>query len=160
MYQDLFLTICVVALFACSNGEDSASSGTKAKEDNKEIVVVSWGGAGTDAQRAACYEPFAKETGINIKEVTPPSTSQLKAQVDSGNVEWDVVLMDKTQIDLLNKEGDYLEKILYEKMDQDLLDGIPTEAKKDTGIGAYFWGWTLTYRTDAGYETYRLMHEK
>lgn len=150
------LALCLAAMLVISacgkTGSDSASpnSGdtTNESEGKDQLVVVSWGGAGTEAQRAAWYEPFEQETGIEIVEVTPPATSQLKAQVDSGNVEWDVVLMDKTQIGSLTKDGDYLDEIPYEEMDQELLSGIPEEAKRDFGYGAYFWGWALTYRTD------------
>lgn len=159
----LTLTLFAVLLLAACGGSDKPEESTPDENDadnagqtedadnaeaKGELAVVSWGGLGTDAQRAAWYEPFMEETGIKIVEVTPPSTAQLKAQVDSGNVEWDVVLMDKSQIDLLALEGDYLENIDYDAMDQDLLAGIPDEAKKVNGLGAYYWAWALAYRTD------------
>lgn len=145
----MFLGVLLMITACNSGGGESSDNSTEGEEGGKgQLVVVSWGGAGTDAQRTAWYEPFTEETGIKIIEVTPPSTSQLKAQVDSGNVEWDVVLMDKTQIDALNNDGDYLDNIPYEEMDQNLIKGMPEEAKRKEGLGAYYWGWTLTYRTD------------
>lgn len=159
--KEIFLVLALVtvlALTACGSTNNSAESKEQITNDenkqnekvegNEELAIVSWGGLGTDAQRTAWYEPFTEETGIKIVEVTPPSTAQLKAQVDSGNVEWDVVLMDKSQLDLLMREGDYLDEIDYEAMDQNLLAGIPDEARKDIGVGAYYWAWALTYRTD------------
>lgn len=148
----IILTIFFLGLFmvltGCGSGGSNSSSSSSGSEGKKELVVVSWGGAGTDAQRAAWYEPFTKETGIKIIEVSPPSTSQIKAQVDSGNVEWDVVLLDIPNIDSLKKDGDYLENIPYDEMDQELLSNLPEEAKRDDGLGAYYWGWALAYRTD------------
>src|SRR5699024_33462 len=149
----LITGILISVLTACGNGDSTNSNSSADADDEKdELVVVSWGGAGTDAQEEAWYEPFTEETGIEIREVTPPSTSQLKAQVESENLEWDIVLMDKTQIDSLNADGDYLEEIPYEEMDSDVLDGMPEESQKENGIGAYYWGWTLAYRTGAEFE--------
>jgi putative spermidine/putrescine transport system substrate-binding protein len=132
-------------LVACSNSNDDTTSDT----GKKELVVASWGGAGTEAQRVAWYEPFTEETGIKIKEVTPPSAAKLKAQVDSDNIEWDVVLLDSASISSLIKEGEYLEDLPYDKFEKELLEKLPEEAKRNDGIGAYYWAWALTYRTDA-----------
>lgn len=145
----LLSLLFMIVLSACTDKVNKEGNSEKnSKKGNKEIAVVSWGGLGTDAQREAWYKPFTEETGIEIIEVTPPSTAQLKAQVDSGNVDWDVVLMDKSQIDLLALEGDYLEEIDYNRLDQELLTGIPDEAKKVNGLGAYYWAWALAYRPD------------
>jgi putative spermidine/putrescine transport system substrate-binding protein len=53
---------------------------------------VHWGGSGGNANRAAYFEPFAKETGIKIIEEVGPSMEKVKAQVDAGNVTWDVLV--------------------------------------------------------------------
>src|SRR5690625_1358492 len=96
-YVKEIILIFILTLFLEASGDtdDSVnkdSNGTK--EETNELVVVSWGGAGTEAQREVWYDSFTAETGIEIKEVSPPSTSQLKAQIDSGNVDWDIVLLD------------------------------------------------------------------
>jgi putative spermidine/putrescine transport system substrate-binding protein len=59
---------------------------------SKQLVVVHWGGAGGDANRKAYFEPFSKETGIEIIEETGPGMEKVKAQVDAGKVNWDVLV--------------------------------------------------------------------
>ncbi len=58
----------------------------------ESLTVVSWGGAYTHSQVKAYHEPFAKKTGVKIlSEDYNGGLAQVKAQVDSGNVTWDVV---------------------------------------------------------------------
>jgi putative spermidine/putrescine transport system substrate-binding protein len=44
-----------------------------------------------DAQREAFFAPFRKETGIDVIETTTPEFAKIRAMVESGNTEWDVV---------------------------------------------------------------------
>lgn len=56
------------------------------------LTVVSWGGSYEQASRKAILEPFSKETGIEIRvEVYNGGLAQIRAQVETGNVYWDVV---------------------------------------------------------------------
>ncbi len=58
----------------------------------ESLTVVSWGGAYTRSQVKAYHEPFTKKTGIKINsEDYNGGIAQIKAQVDSGNIKWDVV---------------------------------------------------------------------
>lgn len=58
----------------------------------ESLTVVSWGGAYTRSQVKAYQEPFTKKTGIKINsEDYNGGIAQIKAQVDSGNIKWDVV---------------------------------------------------------------------
>lgn len=58
----------------------------------QSLTVVSWGGAYTRSQVKAYHEPFEKKTGIKVhSEDYNGGLAQVKAQVDSGNVTWDVV---------------------------------------------------------------------
>lgn len=136
------VSMALLAVTACSGQTESS------QPQNQKLVVVSWGGAGTDAQREAWYKPFTEKTGIEIVEVTNPSTAKLIAQVDSGAVEWDVVLMDKAQIGSVLQKGDYLEKIPYDQFDKNLLSQLSDDVKGEYSVGSYYWGWALTYRTD------------
>ena len=61
-------------------------------ERTKQLVVVHWGGAGGDANRKAYFEPFSKETGIQVIEETGPGMEKVKAQIDAGKVNWDVLV--------------------------------------------------------------------
>ena len=44
-----------------------------------EVVVVTWGGVGTDAQRKAWYEPFERLCGIKVIEAVGPDPAKVKA---------------------------------------------------------------------------------
>ncbi|CAA6818215.1 MAG: Spermidine/putrescine-binding periplasmic protein [uncultured Thiotrichaceae bacterium] len=57
-----------------------------------EITVVSWGGAYTKSQVEAYHKPWMAETGNKIKsEDYNGGTAEIKAQVEAGNVSWDIV---------------------------------------------------------------------
>ncbi len=56
------------------------------------ITAVSWGGAYTKSQVKAYHEPFTKETGVKINSVDyNGGIAEIKAQVEAGNVTWDIV---------------------------------------------------------------------
>ena len=74
--------------------------------DRNNLVIQSWGGALTDAMKKAFFEPFSKETGIEVTVVEGGVDvgGKLAAMVRINNIEWDVT-------------GDYLAglKVLYDK---------------------------------------------
>jgi putative spermidine/putrescine transport system substrate-binding protein len=81
---------------------------------DKELVVVSWGGKWTEAERKAFYDPFEKEEGVKVIDVTSIGAerfAKLRVQIESGNLEWDVISCDGIYNLLRNKE--LLEKIDY-----------------------------------------------
>ncbi len=56
------------------------------------LTVVSWGGAYGLASRLAWLEPFSEETGTDFRlEDYNGGLAQIRAQVETGNVHWDVV---------------------------------------------------------------------
>jgi putative spermidine/putrescine transport system substrate-binding protein len=63
--------------------------------EGRKLTVVSWGGAYTKSQVEAYHKPFTAETGIPITNVDyNGGIAEVKAQVESGNVAWDVVDME------------------------------------------------------------------
>lgn len=57
-----------------------------------DLTVVSWGGAYTKSQVEAYHKPFTAKTGINIlSEDYNGGIAEIKAQVEAGNVTWDIV---------------------------------------------------------------------
>ena len=57
-----------------------------------EITVVSWGGAYTKSQVEAYHKPWMAQSGHSIiSEDYGGGIAEIKAQVESGNVTWDVV---------------------------------------------------------------------
>ncbi len=92
------------------------------------VTVVSWGGAYTRSQVEALHKPFSSKTGIQINSVDyNGGLAQVKAQVNAGNVTWDVVDVDISSAVRGCDEG------LFEKIDHSLLPPAPdgTPATKD-----------------------------
>lgn len=57
-----------------------------------EITVVSWGGAYTKSQVEAYHKPWMAKTGNVVKsEDYNGGIAEIKAQVEAGNVAWDIV---------------------------------------------------------------------
>ena len=68
---------------------------TAKADDKKPITVVSWGGAYTKSQVEAYHKPFTAKTGIPVTNADyNGGIAEVKAQVESGNVVWDIVDME------------------------------------------------------------------
>ena len=94
----------------------------------KSLVVVSWGGAYTKSQIEAYHKPFATKTGAKINSIDyNGGIAEIKAQVESGNVTWDVVDMELADAQRACDEG------LLEKIDAGMLPPAPdgTSAVQD-----------------------------
>ncbi|MCY3813228.1 MAG: ABC transporter substrate-binding protein [Gammaproteobacteria bacterium] len=58
----------------------------------ESVTVVSWGGSYADACEEAYLKPFAAATGIDVTlDDYSGGLSQIRSQVEAGNVYWDVV---------------------------------------------------------------------
>src|SRR5438094_9712586 len=62
-----------------------------AKGAANELVFVGFGGGYQEGQTKALFEPFEKETGIKVVQTTGVDLAKLRAQVQSKNVEWDLI---------------------------------------------------------------------
>ena len=68
-----------------------AQSGAPVQAE-ESLTVVSWGGSYGRASRLAILEPFAAETGIEVRiEDYNGGLAEIRAQVETDNVYWDVV---------------------------------------------------------------------
>lgn len=54
------------------------------------LVMVSYGGSYADALKEVIADPFTKESGVPVLILNTPDLAKVKAQVSSGNVEWDI----------------------------------------------------------------------
>ena len=55
------------------------------------ITVCSYGGSYNEGLEETIGKPFTEATGIEVIFTTYPTYAKMKAQVKSGNVEWDIV---------------------------------------------------------------------
>ena len=110
-----------------------------------EMVFTSWGGTTQDAQKNAWVEPFEKLSGVKVKLDGPTDYGKLKAMVDSGNVDWDVVDVEGDFAVAAAKQG-LLEPIDFAIVNKADLD--PRFAAADY-VGSFYYSFVLGYNKDA-----------
>ncbi|MCP5155916.1 MAG: ABC transporter substrate-binding protein [Ectothiorhodospiraceae bacterium] len=124
-----------------------------------DLTVVSWGGAYTASQQKAYHEPYmAKNPGVTIinDDSAAEGLAKLRAQVEAGNVTWDLVDMVASDAITACDEGLVME-IDYDNMLAPAPDGTP--ASKDFIKGTLEVGGTncfipqIVYSTTFGYRT-------
>ena len=77
----------------------------------QDLTVTSFGGAYGAAQKEHMIDPFVAETGTNILfEDYGGGVAEMKAQVEAGNIQWDVVDVEVIDLERACAEG-YLEVI-------------------------------------------------
>ncbi|TKV71676.1 ABC transporter substrate-binding protein [Bradyrhizobium elkanii] len=109
------------------------------------LVVVSGGGSYEEAFRKAVIDPFQRETSIKVTYVSPADEAKLKAQVDSNNVQWDVVEISAPAF--RPDASKYCEEIDYRAFDKETLDNLVPEAKTKYAVGS------LVFSTVMGFST-------
>ena len=99
------------SLAACGTGT-SRADGAGAK--TKTLVVRNSGGAYGEALQKAVYEPFTKETGIQV-QVVNVQYAQMLAQIKQGRPQFD--LIDNSMMDFLKFVGeDAMEKLDHDRL--------------------------------------------
>ena len=115
-----------------------------------DLTVVSWGGAYTKSQVEAYHKPWMAKTGKSIvSEDYNGGLAEIKAQVQAGNVKWDIVDVELSDAVLGCDEG------LFEKIDPSILpagaDGTPASedfipgAINDCAVGNIVWSTIFAY---------------
>ncbi|MGE0119030.1 MAG: ABC transporter substrate-binding protein [Dongiaceae bacterium] len=118
-----FLRQTSLAIGATATGTFlSLGSGPRASSN---IVLAGWGGEAQRRLTEAVSKPFTSETGIGVTDVVAVTTmvSQIKAQVDNDNPEWDVAVLTGPEAFQL-AEGGYLAELTYES---EVQQEIPAE---------------------------------
>lgn len=107
-----------------------------------EVVVCTWGGSYSDAQRKAFFDPFEKETGIRVRTVGTPDIAKIQGMVQSKAVEWDLVDAE-AQMMLRLAAQDMLERADFSIIPK--ADLLP-DAVSDYGIGSVAYGYVLAWQ--------------
>ena len=116
----------------------------------ESITVVSWGGAYTKSQVEAYHKPWSQKTGNQVvSEDYSGGLAEVKAQVESGNVTWDVVDVELSDALQGCDEG------ILEEIDHSTLpaapDGSPATqdflpgALQDCAVGNIVWSTLYAY---------------
>lgn len=109
----------------------SLSAAAPARAEDS-VAVASWGGVYQDALRKAFYDPTAQALGIKINEFTEQQgLADVRTQVKSGAVQWDIVELYGGQCQQAASEG------LLEPLDYGVIkaDGVPQELVDPHWIG-------------------------
>ena len=114
------------------------------RQEGVTLTFVSFGGVYQEAQRKAWLQPYTELTGVQFTEDENSSNATIKAQVEAGQVTWDVV-------DVGNDFGLDVHKDLLEPLDFSLIP--KDELNADLGITDYripdiTYGVVLAYNTE------------
>ena len=114
-----------------------------------QIVMATGGGKLEDAYRKTIYEPWTAESGVQVL-TTSNQGAQLKAMVEQGNVEWDLIQGPAEALAVYAKEG-LLEPIDYSVIDKDsMVSGSAHEHFVVTDLAAYNIAWNTDNVTGEG----------
>lgn len=131
-------------LAACAGTPEPAA--TSGGDEPVTVTYVGYGGAGQDAQIQAWQVPYTQEhPNVTFVNTSPPDVAQVKAQVESGAILWDVIATAPYAAE--QNCG-----TLFEPLDIELT--VPEEDLVPGSVGeCYTANWInatpLAYRTDA-----------
>lgn len=100
---------------------------TTALAADKQVTIASWGGSYQEAQSKALFEPAEAKTGIKVKQETYGGMSDVRLQVQTGQVTLDIVASGSGSAARAGAEG------LLEELDYSVIDAsgfIPTTRGK------------------------------
>jgi len=104
-----------------------------------DITFVSWGGAYTASQQKAYIDTYAKGSSITVENYNG-GLGEIKAQVEAGNVTWDVVDVLPDQAITGCDEG------LFVKVDQsEFINDLVVPPVSDCVVPQIFWAYTAFY---------------
>lgn len=63
----------------------------RASAQATKLTFCSWGGALSDLEKTALLDPFGKTRGFEVVPASPTNYAKLKAMVEAGQPEWDLV---------------------------------------------------------------------
>ena len=114
------------------------------KADGLTLTFASYGGAYQEAQRKGWLEPYAALTGVKFQESEDSSNATIKAQVEAGQVTWDIV--DVGNDFGLDANAALLEPLDYAKIPKDeILPGFASTYR----VADITYGVVLGYNTTA-----------
>ena len=104
-----------------------------------DITFVSWGGAYTASQQKAYVDTWSKGSGVTVENYNG-GLGEIKAQLEAGNVTWDVVDVLPDQAITGCDEG------LFAKVDQsEFIDDLVVAPVSDCVVPQIFWAYTVFY---------------
>lgn len=126
------------ALLAGSLGLSAAASA------QETLTFTSFGGSYQEAQRAALLDPITEATGVEFREDTLTGIAEVRAQVRSGAVNWDIVDLGLPDCAAGEAEG------LFEPIDYSIVstEGFDEAAYSESWIGTIYFATVMGYSTE------------
>jgi putative spermidine/putrescine transport system substrate-binding protein len=144
LQNKLNLKVVALATLATLSTASSANS----------LLFATWGGSYQDTQVATAAKPFAAKTGLNVQTDTyNGGIAQIRSQVQTNNVTWDVVDMQLADAARACDEG-LLEKINPASLPP-AKNGAPAKSDflpgglSDCMVGNVAWSTMITYNKEA-----------
>ena len=119
----------------------------------ESLTVVSFGGAYGAAQKKHMIDPFVKKYGVKVLfEDYSGGVAELKAQVESGNVKWDVLDIEYIDLARACSEG-MLEELPLDSLPKGengvaAKDDFIDNALNECAVGNIVWSIVTGYRND------------
>lgn len=111
----------------------------------EDMVFTSWGGTTQDAQKANWADSFTEETKITVTQDGPTDYGKIKAMVEAGSVNWDVVDVEGDYAVQAGKQG------LLEKLDFSIIDKSKLDPRfvTDYSVGSFYYSFVIGCNKDA-----------
>jgi len=124
----------ILATMAAAGGLASARSLFPAPAIGKElkgtgsVAVYDGGGAWGEAKRIALFEPFERETGIEVTAVPRTDTGATRASILAGAPRYDITILSGSTTDTFARDGLLLpiDYAWFEQSDLGAFDPVPT----------------------------------
>jgi putative spermidine/putrescine transport system substrate-binding protein len=115
--------------------------GPSLAQSQNVVVFAGWGGSIQKAQRAIFFDAFEKQTGIKVIDIPDVQIAKIKAMVDSGDVQWDVV----QSLGMWVPQGE--KQNLWEPLDYKTIDksNVPATMAGPYAIGNSTYGMIVAY---------------
>jgi putative spermidine/putrescine transport system substrate-binding protein len=138
-------TALVLATLCASAGAQEKPVAGEVKEGSlagKTLTFVSFGGIFQEGQMAS-LEDFVKKSGVTLLQDGPTEVAKVQAQVEAGNVTWDVV--DTGDLPPFVHCGTLFQKLDFSKID---ISNIPEGQVGECSVPAMNYGVVLMYKND------------
>lgn len=108
-----------------------------ARAQDNVIYINTWGGPWEEAARAHLFDPFTRETGVEIRTVSPVSFAKLAQQVQTGVYEFDITTLGGAELVRANQAG------IIEELEAPYEGGL-----YENGVGSHAFATVIAWRTD------------
>ena len=111
---------------------------------DRTLTFTSFGGSFQEAQRKALLDPLEASEGVTFLEDTLTGIAEVRAQVRSGAVTWDIVDLGHADCEAAEAEG------LLTPLNYDIIPtaGFDSNAYSEAWIGTIYFSTVMGYRTE------------